>query len=156
MVSFKFAAAVLLGVSATSAWTTRTSFVPKAVQQSAVETNALYQNNARRSSSSLQMVVSNPTEVKIGGKGGMFTASNAENRRIVPEDVRGRPTMKIVYVVLESQYQSSMTAAAKRIIFFMKSATTLLLCPKFFIVNEPTLFNLITSGILGNTNTASN
>jgi magnesium chelatase subunit H len=57
------------------------------------------------------MVVSDPTETK----GGMFTASNAENRRIVPENAGDRPTMKIVYVVLESQYQSSMTAAAKRI-----------------------------------------
>ena len=61
------------------------------------------------------MVVTDPTETPAIGGGGMFTASNAENRRVVPEDVRGRPTMKIVYVVLESQYQSSMTAAAKRI-----------------------------------------
>jgi len=113
MASFKLAAAVLLGASATRAWTGRTSFVPAAIQRSAVETNALYQTGGRRASSSLQMVVSDPTEV--GSKGGMFTASNAENRRVVPEDVRGRPTMKIVYVVLESQYQSSMTAAAKRI-----------------------------------------
>ena len=45
----------------------------------------------------------------------MFTASNSESRRVVPEDVRGRPVMKIVYVVLESQYQASMTAAVKRI-----------------------------------------
>ena len=44
----------------------------------------------------------------------MFTATNAESRRIVPEDARGRPVMKVVYVVLESQYQSSMTAAVKR------------------------------------------
>jgi len=62
------------------------------------------------------MVVTDPTDTPtIGGGGGMFTASNAENRRVLPEDVRGRPVMKIVYVVLESQYQSSMTAAAKRI-----------------------------------------
>jgi magnesium chelatase subunit H len=46
---------------------------------------------------------------------GGFTASNAESRRVVPEDPRNRPTMKVVYVVLESQYQSSMTAAVKRI-----------------------------------------
>eukprot|EP00980_Cylindrotheca_fusiformis_P022246 scaffold9153_cov121-Cylindrotheca_fusiformis.AAC.10 len=46
---------------------------------------------------------------------GGFTATNAENRRIVPENPNGRPTMKVVYVVLESQYQSSMTAAVKRI-----------------------------------------
>ena len=45
----------------------------------------------------------------------MFTKSNSESRRVVPEDVRGRPTMKVVYVVLESQYQSSVTAAVKRI-----------------------------------------
>jgi magnesium chelatase subunit H len=62
------------------------------------------------------MVATDPTP-KIGGegRGGMFTATNAESRRVVPEDVRGRPVMKVVYVVLESQYQSSMTAAVKRI-----------------------------------------
>ena len=82
-----------------------------------MRTNALYANGAssslaRRSSTSLNMVVAPP---EVGKGGGMFTASNAESRRIVPEDVRGRPVMKIVYVVLESQYQSSLTAAAKRI-----------------------------------------
>ena len=117
MASFKFAAAALLSLGvATSGWQTRTtSFVPKVIQQSAIQTNALYSTDRRRSSS-LEMVVSDPTtEVGGGGRAGMFTASNAESRRVVPEDVRGRPTMKIVYVVLESQYQSSMTAAAKRI-----------------------------------------
>jgi len=114
MASFRFAAAALLTLGATSAWQTRTSFVPKVIQQSAVATNAVYQKNAVARRSSLNMVVSDPTDVG-SARGGMFTASNAENRRIVPEDARGRPTMKIVYVVLESQYQSSMTAAAKRI-----------------------------------------
>merc|ERR1719215_2470181 len=55
------------------------------------------------------------TDVSMDSGGGMFTASNSENRRIVPENPDGRPTMKVVYVVLESQYQSSMTAAVKRI-----------------------------------------
>lgn len=61
-------------------------------------------------------VVTDPTDTTpaVGG-GGMFTATNAESRRVVPENPNGRPTMKIVYVVLESQYQSSMTAAVKRI-----------------------------------------
>jgi len=45
----------------------------------------------------------------------MFTASNSESRRVLPENPNGRPTMKVVYVVLESQYQSSLTAAVKRI-----------------------------------------
>merc|ERR1719293_384565 len=57
------------------------------------------------------MVATNP----VVGPGGGFTASNAENRRVVPEDPRGRPVVKVVYVVLERQYQSSMTAAVKRI-----------------------------------------
>ena len=39
--------------------------------------------------------------------------------------------------------------------FFMKSATTDLDCPRFFMVKDPTLFSLITSGMDGNTNTAS-
>ena len=46
---------------------------------------------------------------------GACTATNSESRRVVPEDVRGRPVMKVVNVVLESQYQSSMTAAVNRI-----------------------------------------
>ena len=61
-------------------------------------------------STALNMVVTDPTSA-MGG----FTATNSESRRVLPEDVRGRPVMKIVYVVLESQYQSSMTAAVKRI-----------------------------------------
>jgi magnesium chelatase subunit H len=67
--------------------------------------------------SSMQMVATDPTKPgppKMGG-GGLFTTSNVESRRVVPDDPNGRPTMKIVYVVLESQYQSSLTAAVKRI-----------------------------------------
>eukprot|EP01082_Thalassiosira_pseudonana_P001143 g601.t1 g601 contig10:369898-374467(+) len=119
MASFKLAAAVLLSVGASTAWQTRTSFVnsPRTIQKSALQTAALYNKAAVQRTSPLSMVVTDPTKnaPTLGGGGGMFTASNAENRRVVPEDVRGRPTMKIVYVVLESQYQSSMTAAAKRI-----------------------------------------
>merc|ERR1712238_253826 len=75
-------------------------------------------------SSSALKVITDPTETKTkdkapttisSGGGGMFTATNSESRRIVPDNVDGRPTMKVVYVVLESQYQSSMTAAVKRI-----------------------------------------
>jgi magnesium chelatase subunit H len=60
-------------------------------------------------------VVSDPTaEAAIGG-GGMFTSTNAESRRVKPDNLNGRPVMKVVYVVLESQYQASLTAAVKRI-----------------------------------------
>jgi len=67
-----------------------------------------------QSRSTLNMVVSDPTSAGPMG-GGMFTATNAESRRVMPENPGNRPTMKVVYVVLESQYQSSMTAAVKRI-----------------------------------------
>jgi len=119
MVSFKAAAAALLTMGvATSAWQSssmigqRTSpFVAdtKYMQSSAMTTAAMY---STQRSSSLSMVATDPT---TGGRSGGFTATNSESRRVVPEDVNGRPTMKIVYVVLESQYQSSMTAAVKRI-----------------------------------------
>ena len=42
-------------------------------------------------------------------------SSNSENRRVEPENVNGRKKFKVVYVVLESQYQASMTVACKRI-----------------------------------------
>lgn len=45
---------------------------------------------------------------------GLFTASKPDDRKVVPPtDTRKR--VRIVYVVLESQYQSSMTAAANKI-----------------------------------------
>jgi len=46
-----------------------------------------------------------------------YTASNSESRLVVPTDRQrqGRQLVKIVYVVLESQYQASMTAAVKQI-----------------------------------------
>lgn len=44
---------------------------------------------------------------------GLFTQTTQEVRRIVPDNNRGLPTVKIVYVVLEAQYQSSLTAAVQ-------------------------------------------
>jgi len=57
-----------------------------------------------------------PAMVATGPAGsGLFTSSNPEERRVVPDDPNGRATFKVVYVVLESQYQASLTAACKRI-----------------------------------------
>jgi len=119
MVSFKIAAAALLTMSAVTAWqspliNSKSTFVSNSnsLQKSAIATAAMYNNKQR---TTLSMVATDPTtSIGAGGAGG-FTATNSESRRVVPEDPRGRPTMKIVYVVLESQYQSSMTAAVKRI-----------------------------------------
>lgn len=44
---------------------------------------------------------------------GLYTQTTPEVRRIVPEKSRGLPTVKVVYVVLEAQYQSSLTAAVQ-------------------------------------------
>ncbi len=57
-----------------------------------------------------------PLKINIGEgmMGGGFTSVDPESRRIVPE-ANGRTKVKIVYVVLESQYQSSLTAAVNRI-----------------------------------------
>jgi len=118
MVSFKVACAVLLATNA-AAWQYGriSSFVPSKVTQTSVTSNVscLKKSDKAIRRSTMNMVVSDPTESAIGRSGGMFTASNSENRRVVPEDVRDRPVMKVVYVVLESQYQSSMTGAVKRV-----------------------------------------
>ncbi|KAM7505460.1 hypothetical protein LguiB_004364 [Lonicera macranthoides] len=44
---------------------------------------------------------------------GLFTQTTQEVRRIVPENLNGLPTVKIVYVVLEAQYQSSLSEAIR-------------------------------------------
>lgn len=45
----------------------------------------------------------------------MFTHVKSTIRHIVPKELRGRSLMKVVYVVLEPQYQSALTAAANAI-----------------------------------------
>jgi len=108
MVHFKAAAVTLFALGATTtAW------------QPAHRSPSLFGQRAAVNSVSKTSlnVLKDPTDtsVSVGGGAGMFTATNAESRRILPENPDGRPTMKVVYVVLESQYQSSMTAAVKRI-----------------------------------------
>ena len=57
-----------------------------------------------------------PLRINIGEgmMGGGFTNVDPESRRIVPE-ANGRTKIKVVYVVLESQYQSSLAAAVSNI-----------------------------------------
>ncbi|WP_338463021.1 magnesium chelatase subunit H [Synechococcus elongatus IITB7] len=45
----------------------------------------------------------------------MFTQVKSAIRRIVPEDLNGRSRLKVVYVVLEAQYQSALSAAVRSI-----------------------------------------
>jgi len=46
---------------------------------------------------------------------GMFTNSSPETRRVIPVNLDGKVKFKIVYVVLESQYQSALTQACQTI-----------------------------------------
>ena len=50
----------------------------------------------------------------MGGMGGGYTNVDPESRRVVPE-ANGRVVVKVVYTVLESQYQAALTAAVKNI-----------------------------------------
>jgi hypothetical protein len=52
--------------------------------------------------------------LRVAG-GGLFTSTNPEIRRVVPDSVDGRIKLKVVYVVLEAQYQSALTAAVRNI-----------------------------------------
>jgi magnesium chelatase subunit H len=45
----------------------------------------------------------------------MFTHVKSTIRRVVPENLNGRDLLRVVYVVLEPQYQSTLTEAAKSI-----------------------------------------
>ena len=55
-------------------------------------------------------------EVEMVATGpGLYTNSKPGDRKVVPDDPNGREVFKVVYVVLESQYQASLTTACKRI-----------------------------------------
>ena len=54
------------------------------------------------------------TSPPAGGGGGLFTSTNPEVRRVSPT-ANGRTRIKLVYVVLEAQYQSALTQAVKNI-----------------------------------------
>ncbi|PNG99313.1 Magnesium-chelatase subunit ChlH, chloroplastic, partial [Tetrabaena socialis] len=57
-----------------------------------------------------------PVSMDLRDEGtGLFTSTNPELRRVVPENVNGRTMVKVVYVVLEAQYQSALSGAVKNI-----------------------------------------
>lgn len=74
---------------------------------------------AVKAARSLKMVATEPVPKLDGdemmGSGGMFTSSSPETKRVVPTNLEGKQKFKIVYVVLESQYQSSLTKACNAI-----------------------------------------
>lgn len=62
--------------------------------------------------SMLRMVATEKPDLSVGG---MFTNSSPETKRVVPTNMEGKTKFKIVYVVLESQYQSALTKACNSI-----------------------------------------
>lgn len=57
------------------------------------------------------MVIAEKAPVKAHGSNGLFTTSSPDTKRVVPITLEGKVKFKVVYVVLESQYQSSLTQA---------------------------------------------
>jgi len=56
-----------------------------------------------------------PPKVGSMSVGGMFTNSSPDTKRVIPANLDNKTKFKIVYVVLESQYQSSLTKACNAI-----------------------------------------
>lgn len=64
----------------------------------------------------LRMVATEKPPAKMDSfSSGMFTNSSPETKRVIPANMEGKTKMKIVYVVLESQYQSALTKACNAI-----------------------------------------
>lgn len=63
----------------------------------------------------VRAVKSNRVRVVKAMQSGLFTDSQPSVRKVSPKVGDERKCMKVVYVVLESQYQSTMTAAANSI-----------------------------------------
>lgn len=57
----------------------------------------------------------NNDDAFAGAPGGFFTASRPEDRHIAPPESDTRKRVNVVYVVLESQYQSALSAAVRKI-----------------------------------------
>jgi len=68
------------------------------------------------SSRFLRMAVTDaPPKLETMPMGGMFTNTSPETKRVIPANLDGKVKFKIVYVVLESQYQSALTKACNKI-----------------------------------------
>eukprot|EP00898_Chlorokybus_atmophyticus_P003968 jgi/Chlat1/4572/Chrsp29S04466 len=58
---------------------------------------------------------SKPVPVQLGEGNGLFTNTRPEVRRVRPENPNGRTVVRVVYVVLEAQYQAALTQAVRTI-----------------------------------------
>ena len=93
------------------------AFAPKiALRQTDFTVLSMGKSNPMRAARHLQMAVTDsPTKMETTAMGGMFTNSSPDTKRVVPTNMEGKTKFKIVYVVLESQYQSALTKACNSI-----------------------------------------
>lgn len=93
------------------------AFAPSLSKRSANSLFSLVRSSPMTiTSSSLQMAVTDaPTKMENTPMGGMFTNTTPDTKRVVPTNMEGKTKFKIVYVVLESQYQSALTKACNSI-----------------------------------------
>ena len=63
----------------------------------------------------IKMATPSPAKSDSSPMSGFFTNSSPETKRVVPIVMDGKTKFKIVYVVLESQYQSALTKACHSI-----------------------------------------
>lgn len=68
-----------------------------------------------------------PRFTLTGPQKGLFTTTSPELRRVIPE-ANGRVVVKVVYTVLEAQYQSALTAAVKQINATNKTVRSMCSC----------------------------
>lgn len=106
-----FATILLVSLATTSSFGFSPAKVFNAVKQSTL--NNL--NNMPVSNTLLRMATKE-APVKIDSMSdGMFTQSSPDTKRVIPTNLEGKQKFKVVYVVLESQYQSSLTKACNAI-----------------------------------------
>eukprot|EP01038_Epipyxis_sp_PR26KG_P010990 gene10990-14764_t len=93
------------------------SFSPLGLQQHKLQfSHASTKLNFHLKSSPLLRMAVTEAPPKIDTfSGGMFTNSSPETKRVVPANMENKTKFKIVYVVLESQYQSALTKACNSI-----------------------------------------
>lgn len=87
-----------------------TSFTPNPWKPLAAVNNLRYYANRL-----LKMATPAPVKSESSSMRGFFTNSSPETKRVVPIQMEGKKQFKIVYVVLESQYQSALTKACNMI-----------------------------------------
>lgn len=104
--------AAILGVLFESS----TSFTPSNARRLSNAVSSKQLAPVHMHSAFLRMAVTDaPVKLDASPMSGMFTNTSPESRRVKPVNYDGKTKFKIVYVVLESQYQSALTKACNSI-----------------------------------------